>query len=300
MYGRLTRAVTEWRPDRLVCKRFNVPNPYAGEEKDGEQEDDKEILNEKTMRDLRDERDRRFNERTTNFAEKSNESEDAPKGVEELKEIVEADKVNEKENEEEGEVEKPSMDLFKAIFADSDDDEEEDHVGTKLEPVPVEPTFSKPETQDRINKSALELKYGSGPIGKEDDFKDNAMEPKPLFKPVFKKKELRHKELSDLAMKKKQNSSVGLLSFEDDEDGGLQIKPSSSSGSRDYNKDEALKRELSDTEQNSSKKHKKSKKDKKVKKKKKAKYDSSSSEEEWVEASSSNQSYTRPKAADFL
>ncbi|OQV23523.1 G patch domain-containing protein 1 [Hypsibius exemplaris] len=28
LYGKLTRDVFEWHPDRLVCKRFNVPNPY--------------------------------------------------------------------------------------------------------------------------------------------------------------------------------------------------------------------------------------------------------------------------------
>lgn len=30
MYGKLTRDVQEWHPDKLVCKRFNVPNPYPG------------------------------------------------------------------------------------------------------------------------------------------------------------------------------------------------------------------------------------------------------------------------------
>ncbi|XP_070575548.1 G patch domain-containing protein 1-like [Ptychodera flava] len=28
MYGKLTRDVLEWHPDRLLCKRFNVPDPY--------------------------------------------------------------------------------------------------------------------------------------------------------------------------------------------------------------------------------------------------------------------------------
>ncbi|XP_052815350.1 G patch domain-containing protein 1-like [Mya arenaria] len=30
MYGKLTREDEEWHPDNLVCKRFNVPNPYPG------------------------------------------------------------------------------------------------------------------------------------------------------------------------------------------------------------------------------------------------------------------------------
>jgi hypothetical protein len=28
MYGRLTRDIFDWHPDKLLCKRFNVPNPY--------------------------------------------------------------------------------------------------------------------------------------------------------------------------------------------------------------------------------------------------------------------------------
>jgi len=30
MFGKLTRVRADWRPDKLVCKRFNVPDPYFG------------------------------------------------------------------------------------------------------------------------------------------------------------------------------------------------------------------------------------------------------------------------------
>lgn len=30
MFGVLTRQVEEWHPHRIVCKRFNVPDPYPG------------------------------------------------------------------------------------------------------------------------------------------------------------------------------------------------------------------------------------------------------------------------------
>ncbi|CAL1536527.1 unnamed protein product [Lymnaea stagnalis] len=30
MFGKLTREEFEWHPDQLVCRRFNVPNPYPG------------------------------------------------------------------------------------------------------------------------------------------------------------------------------------------------------------------------------------------------------------------------------
>lgn len=28
MFGKLTRESYEWHPHRLLCKRFNVPDPY--------------------------------------------------------------------------------------------------------------------------------------------------------------------------------------------------------------------------------------------------------------------------------
>lgn len=28
MYGQMTQTTQEWHPDRLLCRRFNVPNPY--------------------------------------------------------------------------------------------------------------------------------------------------------------------------------------------------------------------------------------------------------------------------------
>lgn len=30
IYGQLTREDMEWHPHNLLCRRFNVPNPYPG------------------------------------------------------------------------------------------------------------------------------------------------------------------------------------------------------------------------------------------------------------------------------
>ena len=30
MFGKLTRDTLEWHPDKLLCKRFNIPDPYPG------------------------------------------------------------------------------------------------------------------------------------------------------------------------------------------------------------------------------------------------------------------------------
>jgi len=29
LFGKLTHKTVEWHPDRLLCKRFNIKNPYA-------------------------------------------------------------------------------------------------------------------------------------------------------------------------------------------------------------------------------------------------------------------------------
>jgi len=34
MFGKLTRETLEWHPDKLLCKRFNVPNPFPGYDSD--------------------------------------------------------------------------------------------------------------------------------------------------------------------------------------------------------------------------------------------------------------------------
>ena len=30
MFGHMTREKFEWHPDRMLCKRFNIPDPYPG------------------------------------------------------------------------------------------------------------------------------------------------------------------------------------------------------------------------------------------------------------------------------
>ena len=119
-----TRTTTEWRPDRLLCKRFNVPNPFPEaqselEEAKRKQEDEKEVLNERTMEELKRERDRQQYEQTETPGLETAHNEEM--GIEE------------EEEEEEEEVVKPAMDIFKAIFDDSDDEEDED-MEVRLDP----------------------------------------------------------------------------------------------------------------------------------------------------------------------
>ena len=134
MYGRLTRSVVEWRPVALLCKRFNVPDPFAKKKGDPEPaptpEDvasEKEVLNPQAMEKLIMERDRifpgsGFAGMREGQAEKSSE-----------KETLQREPVGSVENEATAEddtgtggPQRPPMDIFKAIFADSDEEESSD------------------------------------------------------------------------------------------------------------------------------------------------------------------------------
>ena len=131
MFGRLTRETSEWVPARLLCVRFNVKNPFA---------DDKADTGPKKKKPP-----------SFDSAELFSKLEEprgggAPAGEEDGKDgedtagrkplsVTMAASVKEEEEEMH---EKPPMDLFKAIFANSDsesseEEEEGDGDGSKRE-----------------------------------------------------------------------------------------------------------------------------------------------------------------------
>ena len=112
MYGKLTRSTLEWRPAKLVCKRFNVPNPYPDAVQ--MEEKDKDLLNSGTMDELMRERDRILANQEPTTTELESEM------------LTRNDLLLQEESEDEqNEIQKPEMDIFKAIFADSDEEEDE-------------------------------------------------------------------------------------------------------------------------------------------------------------------------------
>jgi G patch domain-containing protein 1 len=144
--------IIEWRPDRLLCKRFDVPNPYYS--KDQSEDDkrnallEKEALNEKTMESLKQERNRMLAANQiieTQYEEDSMEIED--------------------DNQNFQTIEKPSMDIFKAIFADSDSESD----------------FTNMETSHQEKRTSVHLNVEEKPETNQS----------LLFRPVFRKKEER-------------------------------------------------------------------------------------------------------------
>ncbi|KAJ3412039.1 hypothetical protein HDV05_001369 [Chytridiales sp. JEL 0842] len=118
-YGFKTRTKTEWRPVKLLCKRFNVRDPYADDKKKDLSEDvqGKEILNEKAMAELR-------NLVLVDPLKTLNEKGGAAK--EEGGKLIPDSTIVEEEKPKV--VERPPMDVFKAIFATSDEESSDDEV----------------------------------------------------------------------------------------------------------------------------------------------------------------------------
>jgi hypothetical protein len=104
MFGKLTREVKEWRPENLLCKRFNVRNPFAGKEKARAQAD-LDLL--PTAMELGVKQIEPPKAEPKQKEPEPSRSVPSPVAEEEREEVV---------------MPKPPIDLFKAIFQDDDED----------------------------------------------------------------------------------------------------------------------------------------------------------------------------------
>ena len=129
MFGRLTRKTFEWHPSKLLCKRFNIPEPYPSSSKTGLVCEKKEKF---TLSQLFETSQKDENDATTCLTKTTNVLDNS---TVESGETVTLENLNTDEKgkfnsapsamvtfEQKGS-EKPSMDLFKAIFASSSEDE---------------------------------------------------------------------------------------------------------------------------------------------------------------------------------
>ncbi|RCI06638.1 hypothetical protein CU098_001571, partial [Rhizopus stolonifer] len=144
MFGALTRTIKPFYPNRLVCKRFNVRNPHPDHDQKTDadagrtQAGSKDALSKDAMETMLNERiPLKF---TSNY-------------------------------------ERPSMDIFKAIFDNSDSEEEEE---------------AKPEERSPVEKSPdMDLDFIGPPLPPAPPTADipiitNTPEPTESFRPMFK------------------------------------------------------------------------------------------------------------------
>nr|CAG4649090.1 EOG090X013U [Scapholeberis mucronata]SVE93450.1 EOG090X013U [Scapholeberis mucronata] len=145
-FGPLTRKRSQWKPDRLLCIRFNVPNPFpsVGDAQDSSKFTAKGVGAKFSIFDVLNS----GSQVAASFISTGYENvtpgpvqgaDNKPQELEwdkaargELEEKSEAEvapsegptEEKEEEPEEDAPYERPSMDLFKSIFADSDSDED--------------------------------------------------------------------------------------------------------------------------------------------------------------------------------
>ncbi|KAF9175347.1 hypothetical protein BGX21_010076 [Mortierella sp. AD011] len=173
MFGPLTRTVVEFYPSKLLCKRFNVPNPHP-EHKDLGPETAKDLLDKKTM-------DAMMMNRAPGGGMSTDDIiQETPQGSSATDTQDLAEDAAKLELEDEVLQERPSMDIFKAIFDDSDSDSDigsdSESNGKKLTPV-----------QDA---SSSDVDPGAA-IAKTESEKiemDSELRPSEPFRPMFTKK----------------------------------------------------------------------------------------------------------------
>uniref|UniRef100_A0A2K6EN82 G-patch domain containing 1 n=1 Tax=Propithecus coquereli TaxID=379532 RepID=A0A2K6EN82_PROCO len=185
MFGKLTRDTFEWHPDKLLCKRFNVPDPYPDEKAPQLQGPDKSRKPSRWDTSKQEKKEDSISEFLSLARSKVGPPKQEPSALvskekERMPESL-SDKVVDKgvDSQTEGEGSRPSMDLFKAIFASSSDEkssssedeqggsEDDQEVtgetfqmlgGVALEPAPHEPAPSFP-----IQKMQMDEREEFGP-----------------------------------------------------------------------------------------------------------------------------------------
>ncbi|KAK3820017.1 MAG: hypothetical protein J3Q66DRAFT_165653 [Benniella sp.] len=202
MFGPLTRTVVDFYPAKLLCKRFNVPNPHP-DHKDTGPEPPKDLLDKNTM-------DRMVMERRPGEGITGDDILETSHGSSSsLAKEVPAEVVAEEENMEqhtEEVQERPSMDIFKAIFdnSDTESESESDIEDDRKEPAPVRVEAQKADSAATV-------------IDKQEET------PQGPFRPMFTRKSDRTNMSSSVPPSRVQSRSnktdlSHLKDMEDDDD----------------------------------------------------------------------------------
>ncbi|RUP43148.1 hypothetical protein BC936DRAFT_137545, partial [Jimgerdemannia flammicorona] len=213
MFGPLTRTTSDFYPNRQLCKHFNVANPHpdhkpsaedrAGQKAGRTAAGSRDALSKDTV-------ERMFREKDDGFVNAVSQTEVLPgvvpppsmRGVgASVSEgmVKDPEEVNEVEEEgKEVEFERPSMDIFKAIFAESEDEDEDEGEERESQKEKVENEIA---TFVKVRRNSLKSIHS-------DDAELVVGPPPPLpplsptssvapFKPVFRKRQDREKDDED-------------------------------------------------------------------------------------------------------
>ncbi|KAL7750811.1 hypothetical protein RI367_003768 [Sorochytrium milnesiophthora] len=195
MFGRMTRTSETFYPSRLLCKRFNVPNPHP-QHKDSQDDNDRrrdrdlferaeptrELLNADTMRQLI--REQQGVGQTARRLAQGGRSPDValspkvPSAIEELAEFkrqMGAAEPDQLQMVDEPDLpERPPMDIFHAVFGDSD--AESDHDPSTAEPHTTTSSVKGPSAPPPVVGDYVPREQAAPKVNVEG------------FKPVFRKR----------------------------------------------------------------------------------------------------------------
>jgi len=162
MFGKLTRETVEWVPARILCVRFNIKNPH-GNHKEPET---KKKFGANQLFSLLD-----------GAGGKENEDSNQPNGRDARTVKVEQQKVTlVKDEAEEIVAEKPPMDLFKAIFANSDSESEDDESDEAQQP--NESNIDEGENGKESEVIEIDSNGDAGDV--DDSDSDDVYGPRPI------------------------------------------------------------------------------------------------------------------------
>ncbi|KAL1678877.1 hypothetical protein EV122DRAFT_264169 [Schizophyllum commune] len=203
MFGPLTREVKPWLPDRLLCKRFGVAQPEL-------KADDAASAAPKTAADTYTKTDLEVAV-AAERAQAEQERAAAGHGPRDLANVGLGE--DETQGRDTLTYERPAMDVFKAIFASDDEDEgedEDDEDGMEVDdPPPVStPAIPVVEPPPEPAKSTV------------PEVVDMA-----TFKPTFVPRAKESGEHGKTKKDKKKKEMRALVSFAEDEEGGLTLAP---------------------------------------------------------------------------
>lgn len=179
MYGKLTRTVTDWYPDKILCKRFNVPDPYPSSKlkgvpsrskkkfsvftanfadidekmlkgsEDNMEEDITDVI--KTSSNLKNKGKISFGPLSFLNKEKSAQKEENESMISESVKLIDSD--NSKKLSKSGSSDKPSIDVFKAIFDTDSSDSESETDEKKESEIQKEESTKEPEVDGNIEEN---------------------------------------------------------------------------------------------------------------------------------------------------
>ncbi|KAG0314300.1 hypothetical protein BGZ99_008221 [Dissophora globulifera] len=208
MFGPLTRTVIDFYPVKLLCKRFNVPNPHP-DHKDTGPEAAKDLLDKDTMDKMM--TNRRYGEgMSAEDATSRSSGTDAPGAMNDTG----TDSLAEAEEPEVLEVipERPPMDIFKAIFDDSDSDSDSDSESEDKDESDTKGEAARGKDTVSIGATAI---ADSSPLDAKDAKEDSPQVP---FRPVFTRKTDRSTSSTTSRPAEKRFSKPDLSHLNEDED----------------------------------------------------------------------------------